>query len=307
MQNDDTDLSGGDAPSPDDLALREWTARQRFVDGVMRAVRTENATLETTIRGITSKLGDPRPIALSWGRPQSKPHRMLLVLSASLIVGMCFWPTVFGEPLPEAHASVMRGASLLREEGERCFAVSLQTSAHGHAKPMQDLELTMRPGRRFVVHGALQLGPIRFDEMRFGCDGNEFWFEAPQGPSGEPIRRAGPLEEAPSFLRGIGSVLDMGLLDVHAFVTQLPKTFALKTTKRSQDAYGRCLVHIEATGAPARPGFCLKRAEVVCCEESGTIVRLDVSGNDGLGTEHQLRFSDLGARAADERLYRRPW
>jgi len=307
MQQDQSDLSGGDAPSPDDLILRDWIARQRFVDGVMRAVRTPTETQEATIRDIMSRLGDDRPMPLSWSRPQPKPHRMMLVLAASLLVGMLFWPTVFSEPLPEAHASVLRGASLLREEGERCFAVSLLTSSQGHAKPEQNLELTMRPGRRFVVHGALQLGPIRFDEMRFGCDGNEFWFEAPAPDASEPIRRAGPLEEAPSLLRGIGSVLDMGLLDVHAFVTQLPKTFALKTTKRTFDAYGRNLVHVEATGAPARPGFCLQRAEVVCCEESGTIVRLDVEGNDGLGTEHRLSFSDLGPRVADDRLYRRPW
>lgn len=287
--------------------LREWIARQRFVDGVMRAVRTPQETQEATIASIMCRLDDDRVAPLSWSRPQPKPHRMLLVLAASLLLGMFFWPAVFSEPLPEAHASVLRGASLLREDCERSFAVSLLTSSNGHTKPEQKLELTMRPGRRFVVHGALQLGPIRFDEMRFGCDGNEFWFEAPEVGGSEQIRRAGPLEEAPSLLRGIGSVLDMGLLDVHAFVTQLPKSFALKTTKRSFDAHGRNLVHVEATGGQSRPGFCLQRAEVVCCEDSGTIVRLDVEGNDGLGTEHRLSFSDLGSRAANEKLYQRPW
>lgn len=305
--HDTSDLLGGDAPLPGEPNARQWVAEQRFVDGCLRAVRGDADAHEDSIQSILARLDEPRSMPLSWQRPQHKPHRTFLVLAASLLVGLLLWPALFGDPLPEAHASVLRGAMRLREDGERAFAVSLATSAHGHDNAAQQLELTMRPGRRFVVRGALQLGPIKFDDMRFGCDGNEFWFEAPQAGEIEPVRRAGPLDEAPSLLRGIGSVLDMGLLDVHAFVTQLPKNFALKTTKRTTDANGRHLVHVEASGAPARTGFCLKRAEVVCCEETGTIVRLDVEGDDGLGTEHRLSFSDLGPRAADEKLYRRPW
>lgn len=304
---DTTDLSGGDAPSPDDFHARTWRAEQRFVDGCLRSARDHGFSGEQSIQAILARLDEPRPMPINWRREQAAPHRMLLVLAASLLMGLLLWPTMFGEALPEAHASVIRGARILREDGERRFDVSLRTSSHGNPSPSQQLELTMRPGRRFVVRGALQLGPIRFDSMRFGCDGNEFWFEAPEADAGETLRRAGPLDEAPSLLRGIGNVLDMGLLDVHAFVTQLPKNFALKTTKRSVEASGRRLVHVEATGASARTGFCLKRAELICCEETGAIVQLQVEGDDGLGTEHRMKFTDLGPLAADESLYRRPW
>lgn len=308
MQHDPHDLFDGDGPSPQEPAAANWRAEQQFVDALLRARRTPLATQEQSIASILSRLDQPKTTSLSWSRPQNRQHKPLLVLAASLLVGLLLWPAMFSEPLPEAHASIARGAELLGDSVDRRFSVELSTRSKNGSESSQDLALTMRPGKRFLLSGPLELGPITFASMQFGCDGKEFWFHAPDTDgSFAEIRRSGPLEEAPSVLRGIGNVLDMGLLDMRAFVSRLPEAFQLRTVKRTTDARGRVLVHIEATGGPARPGFHLQRAEVVCDEVTGAIVELGVVADDGLGSSHRLHFVDEGPQPVYESVYSKPW
>lgn len=313
MQHHPLDFPDGDMSSFPETAAASSQAEQLFVDSLLRARRTPLATQEMSIATILKRLDEKRPdepirTPLSWSRPQARPHQTLLVLAASLLVGLLMWPALFAEPLPEAHASIARGAELLGNAVDRRFSVELSTRSKSGAESRQDLTLTMRPGKRFLVSGPLELGPIHFASMQFGCDGKEFWFHAPDADgSFAEIRRSGPLEEAPSVLRGIGNVLDMGLLDMRAFVSRLTEAFQLRTVKRTTDARGRVLVHIEATGGPSRPGFRLKRAEVICDEVSGGIVELGVEADDGLGSSHRLHFVDQGPQPVYESVYTKPW
>ena len=308
MYHDPLDFLDGDVPSSHDPAIASLRAEQQFVDALLRARRTPLATQELTIASIMKQIDEPKQTTLSWSRAQNSQHRPLMVLAASLLVGLLLWPALFSEPLPEAHASLARGAELLVDTVDRRFSVELSTRGKSGSESRQDLVLTMRPGKRFLVSGPLELGPIHFASMQFGCDGKEFWFHAPDADGAfAEIRRAGPLEEAPSVLRGIGNVLDMGLLDMRAFVSRLPEAFQLRTVKRSTDAQGRMLVHIEATGGSARPGFHLQRAEVLCDEVTGAIVQLGVEADDGLGSSHRLRFVDEGPQPVYESVYAKPW
>lgn len=283
--------------APDDPS--GWLAEQCFVHGVLRAAHQH--TEAANAARISS-------IMAAIDRPAASRHRWTKVAAAALVLCALAWPVLFVEHLPEARASVLRGARLL-DDGDRRFSVeAIGVSDHGIGQNHQVFQLTARPGNRFVVIGSLDLGPIRFAAMRFGCDGQEVWFHS-FGDSGElaEVKRAGPLEEAPSLLRGIGNVLDLGLLDVHRFVTEMPREFHLKTCGRIVDEDGQKLLHIEATGGPKRPGFHLQRADLNCCEQTGCIVRLEVQADDGLGRTQRLNFVDQGALAVDGSIYKRPW
>jgi len=308
MQHDPLDTFDCHAPSSHEPAAATWRAEQQFVDALLRARRTPLATQEQSIASILKRLDEPRSAPLSWSRAQNRQHRPLLVLAASLLMGLLLWPAMISEPLPEAHAAIARGAELLGDSVDRRFSVELSTRSKSGAESRQDLALTMRPGKRFLVSGPLELGPIHFASMQFGCDGKEFWFYAPDTDgSFAEIRRSGPLEEAPAVLRGIGNVLDMGMLDMRAFVSRLTETFHLRTVKRTTDSRGRVLVHIEATGGPSRPGFRLQRATVVCDEATGAIVELGVEADDGLGSGHRLLFVDEGTQPVYDSVYSKPW
>lgn len=290
--NDDALRAAPDAQS-------DWLAGQCFVHGVLRAAHGDTAA---------SHEGRVAAIMAAIDRPAPSRHRWTVVAAAALVLCALAWPVLFVEQLPEARASVLRGAKLLDDVDRRFSVEAIGVSDHGIGENHQLFQLTARPGNRFVVVGSLDLGPIRFAAMRFGCDGEQVWFHS-FGDSGElaEVRRAGPMEEAPSLLRGIGNVLDLGLLDVHSFVTQLPREFHLKTRSRIVDATGQKLLHIEATGGPDRPGFHLHRADLYCCEATGCIVRLEVQADDGLGRVQRLNFVDQGAIQVDSSIYRRPW
>jgi len=306
MQHEDDDFQGGDAPPFQDPIAVEWAARQHFVDGLLRASKTPADANERSIDSILARLGESRSMPLSWARPQRNPHRISLVLAASLLAGLLLWPLILPASLPEAHASVQRAAEVLGECVDRRFAIELTSDRGAVATAKQSLTLTMRPGRKFLVSGPLDIGPLRFASMQFGCDGAQCWFDA-QRTDAESVRREGPLDEAPSLLRGIGNAIDLGLLDMQSFVSKLPEVFQLKTIGRSEDDNGNSLVHVQATGGPERAGFHLRSAEIVVAEASGMIVRVDVVADDGLGDVQRIRFVDLGTHPVYDTVYQKPW
>ena len=306
MHHEDTDFQGGDAPSSKDPNAVEWAARQHFVDGLLRASKTSADANERSIEAIFARLDEKRAMPLSWARPQRRPHRFPLVLAASLLAGLLLWPVMLPSSLPEAHASVQRAAEVLGECVDRRFAVELEDLAGAGESSKQELMLTMRPGRKFLMSGALEIGPLRFSSMQFGCDGQNCWFDALR-TDGDAVRREGPLDEAPSLLRGIGNAIDLGFLDMHGFVSKLPENFQLKTVGRSKDQGGNALVHVQATGGPERAGFHLRRAEIVLAEASGMIVRVEIVADDGLGNVQRIRFVDKGTHPVYSTVYQKPW
>jgi len=88
MHHEDDDFQGGDAPPFQDPIAVEWAARQRFVDGLLRASKTPADANEHSIDSILARLDESRPMPLSWSRPQRNPHRISLVLAASLLAGL---------------------------------------------------------------------------------------------------------------------------------------------------------------------------------------------------------------------------
>ncbi|MGE3172215.1 MAG: hypothetical protein AB7O97_06265 [Planctomycetota bacterium] len=291
---------GGSAATqgPVPPAAREWLADQRFMHGVLRAMHSadahaDNARVDSILMAIER---EPR-----------RRHRSALVVAAALLLCALVWPLLFVRSLPEAAASVLRGAELLGHDVDRRFRVESFGTRPGEIGH-QEFELIARPGNRFVVTGGLTLGPIHFASMRFGSDGREFWFHSWGSGSDLPeVQRSGPLDEAPAVLRGIGNVLDLGLLNVHDVVRQLPQDFQLRTTEVVDDQEGHSLVHVEATGGPHRPGFHLHRADVFCDQTSGMIVRLEVEADDGLGRLQRFTFHHQGSADIDASIYERPW
>lgn len=298
----------GDRPGIDDLDFGEaqvagreqWVADQRFVHGLLRSMQSADAQArEARIAAIMGAIDiEPRI-----------RHRWALVSAAALLLCVLGWPLLLVNKLPEAEAAVLRGAALLADGSDRSFRVeSSGLDGDGREHATQTFELIARPGMHFVLSGAMTLGPIHFADMRFGCDGKDFWFHSTGGGhSAEDVRRSGPLDEAPAVLRGIGNVLDLGLLDVHKVVQQLPQDFVLRSEGRTTDPTGRTLVHVEATGGPDRPGFHLHRADLWCDEATGMIVRLEVEADDGFGRSQRLAFEHQGVVAVDTAIYNRPW
>lgn len=308
MFDDLSDDLSEDASDPSGLLHRsgtagdvatQWNADQRFVHGLLRGMQSADAQArEVRIDTIMAQIDTA----------SRSRYRPALVAAAALLLCALAWPLLFMERLPEARAAVMRGVALLADGSDRRFQVeSTGLDSHGREQPLQRFELTARPGMHFVISGAMTLGPIHFADMHFGCDGKQFWFHTKGGDAPTEVRRSGPLDEAPTLLRGIGNVLDLGLLDVHQVVQQLPHDFVLHAKGRSTDASGRRLVHVEATGGPQRTGFHLHRADLWCDEVTGMIVRLEVEADDGLGRCQRLSFEHQGVVAVDTAVYERPW
>ncbi len=291
------DVSGLQPRGQANDGAAEWAADQRFVHGLLRAMHTADAQASSArIDAIMTRIEvEPRI-----------RHRWALVAAAALLLCAVSWPLLMVQRLPEAEAAVLRGAALLADGGDRRFAVE-SASVDGDGA-VQRFELVARPGMHFVVSGPLTMGTIHFADMKFGCDGKEFWFHSrSDAGGGDEVRRHGPLDEAPALLRGIGNVLDLGLLDVHQVVQQLPRDFTLRAEGRVTDETGRSLVHVAATGGPQRQGFCLHRADLWCDEGTGRIVRLEVEADDGLGRLQRLSFRDQGVVAVESSTYDRPW
>jgi len=271
---DDT-LADGSVDAPAEVpaaelpaAARAWLADQRFVHGLLRAMQQSDA--EAREARVAAILAAVRP-------PSTR--RSWLVAAAALL--LCAVAGAFWLPgrLPSAEAAVKRAAELLGQDVDRHFTMTSTTiGADGRERRHIEFDLTSRPGMRVLIRGNL------FGEFTAGCDGTEFWYRG--GPEGM-IKRAAPLQNAERLLTGFGNVLDLGYLDVHALVENLPNNFELRTVGRERDAAGRSVLRIQAVGEPRRMDVKLRRADLLVEESTGMITRVEVEAE---GREQQIRF-----------------
>ena len=279
-------------------AARPWLADQRFVHGLLRAMHL--ADVQAREARIAEILAAAMPAAGT-----RSARSWWLVAAAALL--LCAVAGVLWLPgrLPSADAAVLRAAELLGQDVDRRFVLAASfvvTTGHEPLHHELDLELTTRPGMHLLVTGSVPFGPMRLDDVRGGCDGVEVWVQ----PQQRLFWRAWPLADAQRLLAGMGDVLDLGYLDVHALVERLPKTFALRAVARERDVSGRSVLRIEATGAPRRPDVKLRRALLWVDEDTGMVTRIEVAAEGPRGTAH-LKFEYQGVVQLDAGAYRRPW
>jgi hypothetical protein len=282
------ELSPAELPA----AARAWLADQRFVHGLLRAMQQSDA--EAREARVAAILAAARP-------PGAR--RSWLVAAAALL--LCAVAGMFWLPgrLPSAEAAVQRAAELLGQDVDRRFTMTFATvDTDGRERNRNELDFTTRPGMRVLLSGSVQFGPFHLDDMRAGCDGTEVWWRF--GPDGK-FKQAQPLQ-SDRLLSMFGNVLDLGYLDVHALVENLPSTFELRTVGRERDAAGRSVLHIQAVGEPRRPGVKLKRADLLVDEATGMITRVEVEFAGPRGRGH-FGFEYLGVVQLDPAAYRRPW
>jgi hypothetical protein len=287
---DDLDDSAAAGPArgplPGDAV--EWLAGQRFVHGLLRAMHQADAEAhETRVQTILQRLPS-----------HADGRRWWLVAAAAAALCVAAWMLLPGR-LPEAEATVLRAAELLRMDVDRRFLLTTNgVDAAGRERKLE-FELTARP-RMFRVEGILSMGPLHVDS-RFGCDGETIWLQA-----GDFVRRSLPRADAARLLAGLGDVLDLGYLDVQALVERLPQNFALRTVGRERDQDGRPQLRIEAHGEPRRPDVRLRQASLWCDEATGMVTRIELEAESARG-RGRLTFRYAGDATVAAGFYQRPW
>lgn len=301
-----------DGPSPATLPdeAKSWIAQQRVMHGLLRALHTADAAArEGRIATVLERI-DAEPVS---------PHRRLLVVAAAAMVLGCFglWCALPAR-LPTAEAAVGRAVAELARDVDRRFRLELVLSGSStKTPPVGDAEksaapgtnvvrsqfsLVTRAGMRFRLEGKLAFGALDFGEIRVGSDGQELWLLSANGA----FRRAAPLVEKERLLQGLGFVLDLGYLDVHALVQKLPTDFELRVVAREPGPAGRSLLRIEAERSTKASGR--RRSAWLWCDEiSGMVTRIEVDTVDVRGTTRRLRMEYLGEEPPGLIDYRRPW
>ena len=268
---------------------RPWLARQRFVHGLLRALHgADSSAREARVQAVMARV---RPTRFEWRRP-------LLAAAAVLLASAAIW-WAWPRPgsLPRAEALVARALASLDDPVDRAFTLAI-TIERGGREVHRDLDLVLRPGRRFFVAGE---GP--FGHFRVGCDGTNFWFDA-----GGLIRHEVPLAEASRFADKMGDVLDLGYLDLDELVRRLPQA-ALRSTRREAGA-----IRVEASGPVTTPRMDLDGVQILVDEATGMIRSLDATATrrGGAGGDEQRRVAKIAYRYVGERQlgadgYKRPW
>lgn len=287
VHDDTLDESVDPQPSAE---ARPWLARQRFVHGLLRALHgADSSAREARVQAVMARV---RPTRFEWRRP-------LLAAAAVLLASAAIW-WAWPRPgsLPRAEALVARALASLDDPVDRAFTLAI-TIERGGREVHRDLDLVLRPGRRFVVEGE---GP--FGHFRVGCDGTNFWFDA-----GGLIRHEVPLAEASRFADKMGDVLDLGYLDLDELVRRLPQQAALRSTGREAGA-----IRVEASGPVTTPRMDLEGVQILVDEATGMIRSLDATATrrGPAGGEDHRRVAKIAYRYVGERQlgkdgYKRPW
>ena len=123
------------------------------------------------------------------------------------------------------------------------------TDASGRETMRDEFDLKMRPGMRLLITGKMGFGPFQSDDFRAGCDGSEAWVQG--GPFG--MKQALPLAQAEELVAKMGTVLDVGYLDVQALLERLPTDAELHTVERDTDDKGRKVLRIESDSFVLKP------------------------------------------------------
>jgi hypothetical protein len=292
LDDDGADTAGGAPREPLAEPAVAWLAGQRFVHGLLRAMHQADAEAhETRVQAILRRLPSRFDRRRWW----------FVAAAAAVICAAAIW-LVPGR-LPEAEATVLRAAELLRQDVDRRFRLTtVGIDAAGRERLRHEFDLTAHPGMRFRVEGSLSMGPLHVD-ARFGCDGATLWLLAGNDPA---IRRSVPLQDAARLLAGLGDVLDLGYLDVQTLVERLPQSFALRTVGRERGQDGQRLLRIEAEGAPRRPDVRLRQASLWCDESTGMVTRIELEAESPRG-RRRFTFEHVGDVTVAPGFYERPW
>ncbi len=277
-----------------------WLAQQRFVHGLLRALHTADAAArEARLQNLLQSIDVERAAV-----PRTGSRHWLLVAAAALLFAALGIYAVLPPRLPTAEAAVQRVVEHLARDVDLRYQLLLTAvDADGVEKLRHEFDLVTRPGMRFLVDGKLSFGTMQLGEFRIGCDGDELWARSANGA----MRRAMPITERERLLQGLGDVLDLGYLDVHAMVRRLPEDFELKVVGAEQAANGRRLLRIEASRERGGRRPVLRSAWLLCDEETGMVTRLQVQTATGRGLVREVAFELIGEEPAGTIDYRKPW
>ncbi len=299
---DDTllDTGGSDSVPP---AAKSWLADQRYMHGLLRSMHLAD-----------SESREARIEAILAGAKPAPAMRSGFVAAAALlvcaIVGFIFPGYLLPSNLPEAQAAVMRATKLLGEEVDRRFILTVSlTNTEDREVMREEMELTTRPGMRILMVGQ-GVGVVRTGALRAGCDGSEAWILG--GPFN--MKRAMPLAQAAVLVANLGSVLDLGYLDLHALLERLPKALELQTIGREVLAANHELLHISAAGAlPQTLGAAAKspagvsKLDLWVDEATGMVMRIVADTVTQVGFHSRVAFEYLDTVQLEATAYKRPW
>jgi hypothetical protein len=293
---DDT-LADGPSPAEVPAEARHWLAAQRTMHGLLRALHTgDPAAREGRIAAVLERIdAEAAPARGRWA---------LVAVAAMLLACLGLW-LQSPASLPTAEAAVQRAMAELGRDVARRFRLQLVTTDSKVKEPMrQDFALVTRPGGRLRLDGKLSFGTMQFGEFRLGSDGTETWVTGGNGM----FRRAVPTAERERLQQTLGEALDLGYLDVHDVVRRLPQDCELKVVAREQDAAGRSLLRIEASRKRQLPRARLGKAELLCDEATGMIVRFEAELELArAGIRRSVLLEYLGEEPPGLVDFGRPW
>lgn len=299
---DDTLSDGGEAADPTvPPGSAPWLAGQRSVHGLLRALYSADATArEARVQSLLERIDAERAAATAPADRRAGRVQFLVAAVLLLAVGLF---AVLPERLPTAAAAVQRAVAQLARDVDQRYRLEMQGEGPaGSDRLRHEFELVTRPGMRLRVAGKLALGTFTLGEFELGCDGTEFWIRGANGL----LRRSAPVARRGELAPGIADFLDVGYLDVHALVRQLPEDFEVAVVGSEAGPAGERLLHLQAERQRSGRQPLLRKADLWCDEATGMVVRIEIEAAHPGGARQTLRFVHLGEaeQAVD---YRRPW
>lgn len=295
-EHDDT-LADGPSPASVPDEAREWIAEQRLVHGLLRAMYTADASArESRVSSVLE--GIDRHAVTAHRR-----HWVAVAFAASLLASIGIW---FSLPLslPTAEAAMARAVDELARDIDRQYHVQIEVvSGRRSGRASSEFDLITRPGMRFLIDGRLSLRGVRISDGRVGCDGETIWLEGRGGRN----RRSGRLADRARMLAEFGDILDLGYLDLHGLVENLPSGFKMRVVDRFLGEDGEQQLLIKARRRSKDGAIRVRSAELVVDELSGMVKRLDAEVLVVGGGVRQVLVEYRGQPAPGSVDYSRPW
>jgi hypothetical protein len=295
----DLDDTLADGPSPASIPdeARPWLAEQRIMHGLLRALNTADATArEARIESVMQRMEAQTAQA-------HRRHWLLVSVAAMLLATFAVW-FVLPPALPTAEAAMARAVDELARNVDRKFHVKLSTA--GRLRPekvFHEFDLTVQPGMRFLIDGRFAFAGFKAAEGRIGCDGETVWVETKNGR----FRRSGLLADREQLLAGLGDILDIAYLDLHAFTEKLPGEFDMHLVGHSDGPSGNRQLHIKARRRAGRGAFRLRQAELIVDELTGMVTHFDAQLRLPTGGMRHVLIDYLGVPSEGIVKYSRPW
>ncbi len=296
---DDT-LADGPSPANVPEEARKWLAEQRLMHGLLRAANTVDAAArEARVESVLGCIDED-------GAKASRRHWLVVAAAALIFATVAMWIEA-PSSLPTAEAAIARVVNQMSLDVDRKFHIKI--SRAGRIRPekiLSEFDLTVRPGKRFLIEGYLSIPALDGVKGRVGCDGQTLWSEADDGSR----RRHCPLSNRQVVFDYFGDILDDGYLDLHSLIERMPKAFELQVSGRSEDANGRPLLHIGARRSGRRSKSGLSRwrsAELTLDELTGVVTHLDVPFRLPGGSIRHILMDYLDQPTVGAVDYSRPW